>query len=71
NACISVPKEDDPHLTNDSYLFHSSMGFDFVGTFHDSGYKFDTWYDMIWMEKMIGDHAKQQEPVKYGAWTID
>lgn len=71
NACISVPKEDDPHLTNDSYHFHSSMGFDLVGTFHDSGYKFDTWYDMIWMEKMIGDHAKQQEPVKYGAWTID
>lgn len=71
NACISVPKEDDPHLTNDSYHFHSSMGFDLVGTFHDSGYKFDTWYDMIWMEKMIGDHTKQQEPVNYGKWTID
>ena len=71
NACIAVPKGDDPYLTNDSYHFHSSMGFYLVGTFHDSGYKFDTWYDMIWMEKMIGDHAKKQEPVKYGAWTID
>ena len=71
NACISVPKEDDTHLTNDSYHFHSSMGFDLVGTFHDSGYKFDTWYDMIWMEKIIGAHTNQQEPVKYGEWTID
>ncbi len=71
NACIAVPKGEDPHLTNDSYHFHSRMGFDLVGTFHNSGYKFDTWYDMIWMEKIIGAHTNQQEPVKYGAWTID
>ena len=71
NACIAVPKGDDPYLTNDSYHFHSRMGFDLVGTFHNSGYKFDSWYDMIWMEKIIGAHTNQQEPVKYGAWTID
>ena len=71
NACIAVPRGDDEHLTNDSYLFHKRMGFDLVGTFHNSGYKFDTWYDMIWMEKMIGEHCRGQERVKFGEWTLD
>jgi len=56
NACIAVPKATDAHLTNDSILFHEKMGFVPVGTFHDVGYKFNTWYDMTWMEKMIGEH---------------
>lgn len=70
NACIAVPKEKDEHLSNDSYLFHKKMGFDLVGTFHNSGYKFDTWYDMIWMEKIIGEHKIRPENVKYGEWTV-
>lgn len=70
NACIAVPKENDTHLTHDSYYFHKKMGFELVGTFHNSGYKFDTWYDMIWMEKIIGEHKKCQENVKYGEWRI-
>ena len=24
------------------------------------GYKFDTWYNMVWMEKIIGEHQKKQ-----------
>lgn len=32
------------------------------------GYKFNTWYDMIWMEKMIEKHKPNQEDVKYGKW---
>lgn len=70
NACIAVPKGDDEHLSNDSYCFHEKMGFHPVGTFHNSGYKFHTWYDMMWMEKMIGNHQKYQENVRYGEWTI-
>ena len=72
NACIAAPKQlaADPHLSADSIHFHERMGFVPVGTFHDSGYKFDTWYDMIWMEKMIGQHAKEQNPVRFGDWTI-
>ncbi|MGF0033238.1 N-acetyltransferase family protein [Bariatricus sp. SGI.154] len=70
NACIAISKEEDEHLSNDSYHFHKKMGYRFVGTFHNSGYKFDTWYDMIWMEKMIGEHKNCQEGVKYGEWTI-
>lgn len=70
NACIAVPKGDDKHLSNDSYHFHEKMGFHLVGTFHDSGYKFCTWYDMIWMEKMIGKHGEKQGIVRFGEWTI-
>ncbi len=56
NSCIAMPIGEDAHLTEDSYYFHKKMGFDLVGRFHYSGYKFDTWYDMIWMEKMLGEH---------------
>lgn len=70
NACIAIPRENDEHLSNDSYCFHEKMGFRLVGTFHNSGYKFNTWYDMIWMEKIIGKHQKNQENVRYGEWTV-
>ncbi len=64
NACIGVPKEPDEHLTNNSVEFHSHLGYKFVGEFHDCGYKFDTWYDMAWMEKMISSHPEKPEAVK-------
>lgn len=70
NACIAIPKEEDEHLSNDSFYFHEKMGFHLVGTFHNSGYKFNTWYDMIWMEKIIGEHQKNQKNVRYGEWTL-
>ncbi|MGN0424109.1 MAG: GNAT family N-acetyltransferase [Acetatifactor sp.] len=71
NACIALPKEDDQYLTHDSYYFHEKMGFLPVGTFHDSGYKFHTWYDMIWMEKSIGEHRPDQRAVRFGEWTVE
>lgn len=71
NACIALPKGDDEHLSKDSYYFHEKMGFHPVGTFHNSGYKFNTWYDMIWMEKIIGEHQKNQCSVRYGEWTVE
>lgn len=70
NACIAVPGEEDEHLSMDSYNFHKKMGFSLVGTFHNSGYKFDTWYDMIWMEKIIGEHGRGQGNVRYGEWNL-
>ncbi|MGN0363195.1 MAG: GNAT family N-acetyltransferase [Bilifractor sp.] len=63
NACIGYPKKDDAHLTRNSACFHEHLGFRMVGKFHDSGYKFDTWYDMVWMEKMIGEHTVNPAPV--------
>ncbi len=70
NACIAMPSREDSHLTDDSFRFHKALGFELVGTFHDSGYKFDTWYDMIWMEKMLGNHTAEAPKVKFGAWDI-
>lgn len=41
------------------------MGFKEVGLFHNSGCKFETWFDMIWMEKLIGNHKDNPEKVKF------
>ena len=70
NACIAIAKVDDEFLTNDSMHFHSRMGFTEVGRFHNSGYKFDRWYDMIWMEKMIGSHDVHPGEVHFGEWNL-
>jgi len=64
NACIAVPAGEDEHLTMDSVYFHERMGFDLVGTFHKSGFKYNTWYDMCWMEKMIGEHTFCNPPIR-------
>lgn len=57
NACISVPVDaDEEHVSYASMHFHEREGYQLVGRFHKCAYKFETWYDMIWMEKAIGDH---------------
>ena len=63
NACIASPAIEDAHLTRDSILFHEKLGYQMVGEFHQCGYKFDTWYNMVWMEKMIGEHKVPQPQV--------
>ena len=64
NACIAYTEAPDAHLTNDSMHFHQHLGYQLVGTFHQCGYKFGTWYDMIWMEKMLGEHTAAPAPVQ-------
>ena len=56
-ACIGDPIEEDEYLTHASENFHRRLGFAKVGTFHKCGYKFGRWYNMIWMEKIIGTHV--------------
>lgn len=59
-ACITYPNPE-------SIAFHEKHGYTTVAHFHKSGYKFDTWYDMIWMEKFINEHGscqKQFIPIK-------
>ena len=56
-ACIGLPEEEDEYLTRSSADFHAHMGFAAVGTFRRCGRKFQRWYDMIWMEKIIGEHG--------------
>ena len=67
NACIATCRTEDEYLTNRSYYFHEKMGYKLVGTFNNSGYKFDKWYDMVWMEKSVGEYfvpAKSFIPYK-------
>lgn len=70
NACIACPAKESFHLNDDSIRFHTAMGFLEVGKFHDSGYKFNEWFDMIWMEKIIGEHDVKQPDVKFGDWIL-
>ena len=56
-ACIGDPIVEDEYLTRDSEKFHRSLGYEKVGEFHKCGYKFGRWYNMIWMEKFIGEHG--------------
>lgn len=56
-ACIAYPEEEDEYLTKNSVRFHEHLGFKEVGRFHKCGYKFNRWYDMVWMEKLIGEHT--------------
>lgn len=69
NACIAYTQCEDRYLTNASMHFHESLGYKLVGIFHKCGYKFNTWYDMIWMEKLIGEHRVVQPSVSFGKKT--
>ena len=64
NACIAFAEEANEYLTNDSYRFHQKMGYKLVGTFHKCGYKFGRWYNMVWMEKHLGEHKEPPAAVK-------
>ena len=57
-ACIGDPVTEDAYLTKNSERFHQHLGYKKVGEFHRCGYKFGRWYNMIWMEKIIGEHEE-------------
>ncbi len=63
-ACIAYPETEDEFLTKNSADFHAHLGYARAGIFHKCGYKFGRWYDMIWMEKIIGDHEDAQKPIR-------
>ncbi len=45
-SAISLPNEK-------SIRLHREFDFTEIGVFHDSGYKFDQWVDVIWFEKIL------------------
>ena len=45
--------------------FHTRLGYAVAGTFHRCGYKFGTWYDVVWMEKRLSDDAAPPAVVPY------
>ena len=57
-ACIIYPKVEDKYLNFNSYLFHQKLGFKKIAEFTDCGLKFNNWYNMIFMEKIIAPHKK-------------
>ena len=63
NACIGYPKLEDEHLNKNSVQFHRHLGFRMVGRFNKCGFKFNRWYDMVWMEKSIARHTENPKPV--------
>lgn len=52
-AAIGKPIVEDKYLNNNSEEFHTHMGYKLAGRFNKCGYKFDTWYDLLWMEKIL------------------
>mgnify|MGYP001050063842 FL=1 len=65
NACIAYPSVEDEYLSKDSVKFHEKLGYRFVGEFYKCGYKFNRWYNMVWMEKHIGEHKQNPNKVQW------
>lgn len=62
NAAIAWVEPEDEYLTHDSVRFHERLGYTKVAHFHQCGRKFGRWYDIIWMEKIIGEHTSHLIP---------
>lgn len=62
-ACIGWTDTPDEHLTNNSAEYHAHLGYRMVGRFYKCGYKFGTWYDMVWMEKLISEHPETLQDI--------
>jgi phosphinothricin acetyltransferase len=56
-AVIASPVTEDEYLTRNSEQFHQHMGYRKAGEFHKCSFKFNRWYNMICMEKIIGEHV--------------
>jgi len=59
-ACIGYSRTEDEYLSPNSAQFHAHMGYTKIGEFHNCGYKYGRWYDMIYMEKIIGEHISDR-----------
>ena len=63
DACIAIPRGKTEYLTLESMKFHEKKGYKTVAHFPSSGYKFGEWFDMIWMEKELGEHTSTPKDV--------
>ena len=64
-ACIAATRVPDPRLSADSIAFHTRMGYRRTAVFEDCGYKFDRWWDIVWMEKRLGELPCPPAPVRW------
>ena len=60
-AGVADPIEEDEYLTHNSEYFHKSMGFEIVAKYNKCAIKFGKWYNLIEMEKIIGEHSNLQK----------
>lgn len=49
-AGITLPNEK-------SIALHQKFGFTDIGVHHKTGYKFNEWRDVLWLEKILKDHS--------------
>lgn len=70
-ACIGWCEREDERLNQNSVRFHAHMGYRMVGRFDKCGYKFGKWYDMVWMEKRLGElPAEPPEVIPFPALDL-
>ena len=72
NACITYgKKEENPYTSQDSVLFHEKMGYRLVGKFSKCGFKFGTWIDMVWMEKLLDNGiGRNSTPMEFKKFSL-
>lgn len=46
-----------------SEKFHSSLGFEQIGTYHKTGYKCKKWYNVTWFGRQIASYDKDPKPI--------
>lgn len=56
-ACVSCPNEP-------SIAFHQSLGYTPKARFFHCGYKMGQWRDVVWLEKLLGDHENPPAPLR-------
>lgn len=59
-GCVTLPNEKSCRL-------HEGLGFSLTGVWHGSGWKFDRWHDVGWLEKRLGGDGPAQPVVPFAA----
>jgi len=62
-AGITYIETEDEYLTHGSVKFHSAMGYEKVAEYRKCGFKFKRWYNVVFMEKFLGEHTDNPETV--------
>lgn len=61
-AVIAYTETEDEYLTQASVRFHTRLGYTLCGRARRCACKFGRWYDMVWMEKALGDFPETPAP---------
>lgn len=63
-ALITPPPSEEEKKIYNSVAFHEKMGYQKLGCMDYAGYKFDRWYQVVVMEKMIGIPTEHMKTIK-------